>query len=261
MITEHQNNEDTLNPREMGILLLATFILFFNFVALASLINDKIALIVGELVLILPALFFIYKRKSNFKKTFRIKKISIGTTVATIIVFFITFIISDEIDRIILHYFPMPNDWEESMYQMVQLDSIWETIFIIFTVVLLTALVEEMLFRGIVQKTIQVFREPAIAVVLSSVIFAIFHINIWSAIQLTLLGIILGYVTWKSDSIIPAIVIHGLTNLCSLIMMNLGDSSMLWYSTENHVKIIWLFLSIISFYPAIRFFNNSCKNA
>ena len=130
-----------------------------------------------------------------------------------------------------------------------------------FLGVVFAAFGEEMLFRGVLQRSLEHFREPAIAIVLSSVLFSIIHFNPWAALQIMFLGLFLGYLAWKANSIFPAIVLHGINNLLSIILINIPEENLKWYSaTTKHVNLYLLIFAIIIIVPAIFSFNQACED-
>lgn len=81
-------------------------------------------------------------------------------------------------------------------------------------------ILEEVIFRGIILKTMQKYGNFT-AVITTSILFAMFHLNLVQFAQPILIGIILGFVTIKSDSIIPAIFIHIFNNSIVFFMSEL----------------------------------------
>ena len=86
----------------------------------------------------------------------------------------------------------------------------------LFSSVILAPIAEELLYRGIVLKeTAKVSRR--FAIVFSAVMFGLMHGNPYQLVMATLLGLVLGYVTIESDSLIPAIVCHMAVNFAASI--------------------------------------------
>ena len=74
------------------------------------------------------------------------------------------------------------------------------------------ALGEEILFRGYVQRRWQMCWPLPAAVLLTSLFFAVFHLNIGQFVLAFPLGIWLGLIAWRCDSIWPAALGHALAN-------------------------------------------------
>ena len=254
-MSEHES-DPVLDPRQIGFIVLLTLLTFFAVAFVFTFLGDILLLIIGEALLIAPALIFvIYKRLPVFQ-TFRIRKISYSQFWATLALFIPVFILSDELDRLIQLIFPMPSDWYDALSDIMQFDSFAEMLGLFFAAVIIAAIAEEMLFRGLIQHTLERYREPAMAIVLTSVLFALIHFNPWTSIQILLLGLVMGYVTWQTQSILPSMLIHGLNNFLSLMMMNSAEENLAWYSKTDHVNVIWIVAALLVIVPAFRYFNS-----
>ena len=81
---------------------------------------------------------------------------------------------------------------------------------------IIPALVEEFAFRGIMFGSLKKFGE-GFAVLISSVLFGAIHGNFQQIPFAFLVGLILGFVTVKTKSIIPAMIIHCFNNAVSVM--------------------------------------------
>lgn len=82
---------------------------------------------------------------------------------------------------------------------------------------LLPALIEEMVFRGYLLGALRRHGD-ALAIVLTAVLFGFFHGNILQFPFAFILGLGLGYAVVKTDSIWPAVVLHGANNAMSVLI-------------------------------------------
>ena len=251
------DNNSIFTPAEMGAVLLSTFVLFVVFALISGFLGESISLLFGELMMIIPAVVFVFYKRMPFTATFRLNRINGRQLFATVLLFIPVFILSDELDRLVQLIFPMPEELIDSLYDLLTFNSIGDAVALILAGVLFAALAEEMLFRGVLQRTLEHYRDPAMAIVSSAVFFALVHFNPWTSIQILLLGLIFGYVAWKSQSILPSIILHGLNNLCSLLMINTSEESLNWYSQNGHVNWVWLLVGALLVVPAFRLFLSS----
>ena len=89
--------------------------------------------------------------------------------------------------------------------------------FVIFIfVVLIGPIMEELLYRGLIFKKLQNYGWWYGAIIVS-LLFALGHGNIPQAIGAFFISLVLCLVTFKSDSLIPAIIIHMLNNFIAQI--------------------------------------------
>ena len=79
---------------------------------------------------------------------------------------------------------------------------------------------EEWLFRGIVLRGLLGKIKPFWAILISSIVFGLFHMNLWQAIPAVLMGLMLGYVYWRTGSLKLTMLMHCANNTLSILMMN-----------------------------------------
>ena len=83
---------------------------------------------------------------------------------------------------------------------------------LIFFICVFPAVTEEIAFRGLVQQWLRVAIGPMKAILLASALFAAMHLTVISAPYLFLVGLLLGWVKWKTGSLYPPMVIHLIHN-------------------------------------------------
>jgi uncharacterized protein len=82
-------------------------------------------------------------------------------------------------------------------------------------------LAEELLFRVILQGSLQTRMDPRIAIGISSLIFAAVH-RIPDSIALIPLGLILGYIYYQRNSYLAVVLVHALFNLVNVVLLLLS---------------------------------------
>lgn len=118
--------------------------------------------------------------------------------------------------------------WPESVraFEEVQLDLIQKVLtqnlglgFTLFTMAVTPAICEELFFRGYIQRQAErVFRGWIGAVLFSGIIFGLYHVRLTQALPLSVLGVYLAYVTWRSGSLVPALLIHFANNGLAVVL-------------------------------------------
>ncbi len=74
------------------------------------------------------------------------------------------------------------------------------------------AVCEELIFRGYAQRQFERVGGAATAIVLSGVLFGLYHLRLTQLLPLTAIGLYLAYLTWRTGSIWPAIIAHFANN-------------------------------------------------
>ncbi|MDX2099807.1 MAG: CPBP family intramembrane glutamic endopeptidase, partial [Leptolyngbyaceae cyanobacterium bins.59] len=89
-------------------------------------------------------------------------------------------------------------------------------------------LFEEFMFRGFLLPSLTRYMPVTAAIVLSSFLFALAHLNLSEVLPLTVLGMVLGVVYTRSRNLLSSMLLHGLWNsgtLISLIVLGSGSGS------------------------------------
>lgn len=116
------------------------------------------------------------------------------------------------IDFLMSHLTFLP-DWLSDTFDILQ--SGWLGI---ACVAILGPILEELLFRGAITKVLLKKYNPVVAILISGLIFGLFHINPAQVVGATLIGFILGWIYYRTHSLIPCILIHILNNSLSVYL-------------------------------------------
>jgi len=84
-------------------------------------------------------------------------------------------------------------------------------------VAVMPAFSEEWLFRGYVQTRLAQRWSPWLAILVSSLLFAVFHLDPVHVLAVFPMGLWLGFISWRCGSIIPAMIAHTYNNSLSLV--------------------------------------------
>ncbi len=77
---------------------------------------------------------------------------------------------------------------------------------------------EEILFRGYVQRAYGA-RRRWVGWVIAAIIFAMYHLRFQGALPLLPVALVLGYVAWRNDALLPSIIVHAVYNGFSTLVM------------------------------------------
>jgi sodium transport system permease protein len=102
----------------------------------------------------------------------------------------------------------------------------WLTLVLLMAV--LPAVCEELAFRGFIFGGLLRDGQPLRAILISSVVFGISHGVLQQSISATVMGMLLGWVSWRTSSVIPAMVIHVVNNSLSVSLPRLVASEGAW---------------------------------
>jgi len=206
----------------------------------------------GQAFLIVPVLIYLNRKKLSAIESLRINSVSKEVIIATILLSIGAMILADEINILIDMIIPAPDSFLQ-LEALLTPDNPLSMLLLIITIVLLAPIGEELLFRGFLQKYLETaWGDITKAILLSSLFFAAIHFNPYWLIQIYLLGVLLGYIAWQTQSVISSIIFHVIINASSLIFTFLGESAesaLLW---RGHINPIILFLGAYLFWIGLK---------
>lgn len=172
-------------------------------------IYDELNLVNGSIVILFPLSFII-----------------LGVTILLL-----------DIRNYLFYYFPM-SVFFKKIFMQVSVSNIslfWSVV----SILIFTPIVSEVIFRGIILNGLKNKYYSTSAVIFSSILFALLKFNIYEAIPAFILGIIIGAVYIKTNSLGLAILLHMLSNLITLIYLYLLELEISVY-INGAFHSIWL---------------------
>ena len=112
----------------------------------------------------------------------------------------------------------------------------WGFLISVVRIAVTAAVAEELSLRGCIMQNLRKYGD-VFAVVMSAVTFGIMHMNLVQAPFAVIVGLILGYITVKTESIWPAIIVHLLNNLISTVVSYLAD----WGVRQEVINLVYSF--------------------
>ncbi len=218
-----------------------------------------ISFFLGQGVILIPPLYYLKIKKEPILQSLRIKKISFEVLKHTFILSVGIILIFDIFEKIIDKVFPTP-DYIIDLGSIMQPDSILGYLFLFLSVVVIAPIGEEILFRGFLQRFLEKhWKDITKAILVTSLFFALIHFNPYWTIQIYILGVFLGYLSWKTKSVIPSILLHGLNNGTAFILSIFDKKSIGHTSSEVVIYLIIIPLGFYATYKGIQGLNTLVK--
>lgn len=230
---ENQNAYYPNIAQSIGITALNVLMVVFTIKltsGLDELIGKEVLMFVCELFIVgIPlGIAYLIRKKFTNNNSFNLKIekirilpfIIIGSVV-------LLFGIADPIGNII----PMPESFKKSIMDFGSQTGI----FAFLLLVIAAPILEELLFRGIILDGLLKKYSPLAAILISSLLFGLAHLNPWSFINGLFIGIFSGWVYYKTRSVLPSIIIHASANLSGFLFKYFVDVNALM--NDSLVKI------------------------
>ncbi|MGW6251272.1 CPBP family intramembrane glutamic endopeptidase [Peribacillus butanolivorans] len=213
-------------------------------------INKQLFFFLSKLVIIYVLFLFLKKKKIPLS-SIQLKKVHIKYILLGILMGIIVHMLSVIFGRI--QYYLLTGEWlsAEKIVSTLMEGSKNISFYSIIMIGFSVAISEEILFRGILLKEYQRMNiKPAI--ILSALIFSIYHMTVGNLVFAFVMGISFALVTIYTGSIIPAIFFHFLVNEILRILMHFPEKVTETYfnvmvSPITTITGLILFLSILTF--------------
>lgn len=165
----------------------------------------------GVITIAFLVLFFLIRKKNILKEVSMVKTkgkyILFGVGLALSLVVTVEFGMS-----------LLPESWLEdyAAHSNWLLEGSGFAIFV--STVIMAPLIEELIFRGLMLSRLRKGMSDGVAILLSALIFGLAHGQIIWIIYAFVLGVILGLVAVKSESILPTMTLHMVFNFCGMVL-------------------------------------------
>jgi len=188
---------------------------------------------IGQAFLIIPCLAYLNWKRLPLATYLRLHPLPLNRLIGTVILSMGSIILIEEINILTSFVLPVPDESFLGWEAMLNPSNPLSIAFLIGTIVILAPVGEEILFRGFLQTFLEsAWGDVTKAVLFTSLFFAVIHFNPYWVVQIYLLGILLGYLTWRTGSILASIAFHILINGTSLLLGQAGDDLekvLLWH--------------------------------
>lgn len=234
--------------RDRPLDMIDVLLLLWIVVAAIMLFHDafgdtlgKGSYLAAETVIFLLGVGYLSARRQNLPKLMRWRLIAPGAVPGLLLVTVSSVLLLDGLDRVINLLIPIPAERLEGMMKSLNAGSGADFWLMLLGVGIAAPIAEESLFRGAIQQILERQRGITGGVLLTALFFALIHLKYWWLIQLILMGVLLGYLAWRFDSILPSLLIHAVNNIFSLWVINQPTEELiLIYTSGNQLKIwVW----------------------
>ncbi len=206
----------------------ATYVLFGAQITRSTVFGIRAATMVSQFIfLLIPALFLIKRQHGSLRAAIPLRLPS----AAEIILVILCVVSLQQVLEGYLYFqdqLPLPagireivdtvkRAIEDAVKLLGEAQSVPELLFVVLVVAVTPAICEEIFFRGLVQENISLASTPRMGFLLTGVIFAMYHLNPFLLVPLTVLGILFSYVRHRSRTLIIPIIAHFVNNGISAV--------------------------------------------
>ena len=173
----------------------------------------------------LPAMIYVARKSQNnslFEKGYKLNSSNFGPYkgwVLALITVALTYsmMAASDLPNYLNYKFTTSVPWMKDLYdnflevmkQMTGEGPFWSTFLV---TAIFAAVFEEWMCRGVVLRGLLAKMKPGWAIVVSALFFALIHMNPWQALNAFIIGLVMGYVYYKTGSLLLTMLIHFVNN-------------------------------------------------
>lgn len=199
------------------VLLLSILLIVIMLIGSIAILKYRAyGLVIQQLMILGITVFYCWYIKTDFKKVFHLKRPKIGDLLTGTLLWAGTYILMMTLTVLFSAVFPGS---AESAGQ--DLLDIWENApiwLVILSSALLPAICEETAFRGVLFGTLRNKCRILVAVLITGVVFGLYHMNLIKFFVVGFFGCVLAYAVYKTGSIAVSMWMHFLNNLFSVLL-------------------------------------------
>jgi membrane protease YdiL (CAAX protease family) len=180
----------------------------------------KITLGVGSVLFIL--MYGFRKSKAPFFNVFPLKAFNPLILIPITTFFWATHNLLEVVGAWMDKILPPPDWFWELFSKIFDSDFGWWGAF--FKVAVIAPIIEELIFRGLILQGFRRNYNGFFAVFMSALLFALFHLNPWQFPATFILGLLLGWIMLRTNSILLAILGHSINNALVLLSITYWET-------------------------------------
>jgi membrane protease YdiL (CAAX protease family) len=197
----------------VGIAIVAQIIFTPVFLALTGVLNQEVAMLVLYVLSMGAAFAFAHyiRKKETTLSHYPIRKASLKVFILVVL---LTIAVGVGFADPLANLIPMPDFFKQMFETMVGNKGVFSFI----TIVIAAPIFEELIFRGVILDGLLKKYSPKKAILYSAFLFGFIHLNPWQFIAGMLLGMLAGWVYYKTNNLLLCILIHFVNNCISFVM-------------------------------------------
>jgi len=208
--------------------------------------NSRISLVSGIIIISFIFFFGLKKSKTKITKVLPLKLFNPLLIIPIIILLiglqYLVGLLNLQVEKVI----PAPEWFWELFNKLFENKyGFWGTL---IKVAIIAPLIEESLFRGIIMHGFMKNYKNWYSILISAILFSVYHLNPWQMTYTFFLGLLLGWIMVRTNSLILCIITHSINNLSVLLSITfakeISESFIAGFSSSE--KILYSTFALIT---------------
>ena len=154
--------------------------------------------------------------------------------------------------------------YKKAMLSMTHMSSLKDLSFALLAVAIIPSIIEEVYFRGTLQKIVlDLTGKPYAAIILTAIFFSAIHFSFYGFLSRMALGMVLGYVYHYSKTIWLPVLLHFLNNGIAVVILYSirNNPANVEKMMDDNLPIYWGIIALVGIYYLLQQLKNNYSNA
>jgi len=141
--------------------------------------------------------------------------------------------------------------YKKALVSMTQMRSVVDLMYALLAVAIVPAIVEELYFRGTLQKTLKDWTgKPIVAIIVTALFFSAIHFSYYGFLSRMALGILLGLIYEFTKTIWLPILLHFINNGIAIVTLYAvrNNPASIEKAMDDNLPIYWGLLALVTIY-------------
>ena len=202
--------------RGVNILYLVSMLLVVVFGSIIQSVSFGWGLLATEVLLILgPTLFYFRRTGLPLRQALRLNRISLGLGVAALMIGVGVWLV----DAILSGVMTALTGYSVSLGPGAIPSNALDAFVITISLCLAAPVCEEILFRGAMLGAYQAVRPAKAAIIITSLLFAFFHLQVQGLVALLPIAFMVTYTAWRANSLYASMLVHFANNSMAALIL------------------------------------------
>lgn len=195
-------------------------------------------------VILLPMILFIKFKKYKFKEILRLNKITFKQVILSIIIPIFSYPVALFFNYISVIIISLFGKLQPSPLPVPETTTMFLAGLLLFAIT--PGICEEIMFRGVLFNAYERIGVKK-AIVITGLLFGLFHFDIQNFLGPSFLGILFAYMVYKTDSIYSSMIAHATNNIIALLLLKLaGNVETTDMPKTTDLLIAFIFITMVA---------------
>lgn len=217
MYKENKLNKTSIDINKASWLYTVLFIAYIFLGSMLQTVDLYLGLFAGEvLILLVPVLVYVKQKKVNFKRYFRLNKITGKEALTSVLLTLLVYPLVGISSALLIKFYSLFG--EVRVPQINVKSGGLSSIYSVLIIGVLPAICEEFFVRGLLSAPAKKSKGKVFTYVYTALLFMLMHVNPFNIVAPFILGYVFSVLNEKTNSLYSSMLGHFTFNTCSVIL-------------------------------------------